>query len=265
MERRGFLLGLGALTLAAPCVARAATGGAAAGGAVGVDLQTLLAIVGQPGGTAWIQSFSHVLALPPGKAPYVAFAELSVVEIRIREATVPEAGGADLGGGRLFRVDARGVSQPLVAGTHLPLVEYANPRTGLRAAVAPTRWSAATLLSESSWMGLGESFGRVRARLPPRVADAGSERCVFHETAGAGLDAGTQGAVVESTGWRVRPSELGAPRVSAGYNHVALLPPGARPWLGEDAGSGVQWLANATGRKVFEKARLAKAAREMIG
>lgn len=260
MERRGFLLGLGALTLAAPCVARAATAGAA-----GMDLPTLLAIVGEPGGTAWIQSFSHVLALPPGKAPYVAFAELSVVEISIREATVPEAGGADLGGGRLFRVDARGVSQALAAGTHVPLVEYASPRTGRRSAVSPARWSAATLLSESAWMGLGESFGRVRPRVPPRVADAGSERCVFHETAGAGFDAGTHGAIVESTGWRVRPGDLGAPRVAAGYNHVALLPPGARPWLGEDAGSGVQWLANATGRKLFDKDRLAKAAREMIG
>lgn len=259
MERRGFLLGVGALSLVSPALALAAPGRTG-----GIGLEPLLAIVGQPGGTAWIQSFSHVLALPPGKAPYVAFAELSVVEIRIREATVPEAGGADLGGGRLFRVDARGASRPLAAGTHEPLHEYVNPRSGRRAAVVPARWAAATLLSESAWMSLGAGFGQVRPRIPPRVADAGPERCVFHDTAAAGFDAGTHDAVVESTGWRVRPLDLGAARVAAGYNHVALLPAGARPWLGEEAASGVQFLSNATGRKLFDRSALATSARELL-
>ncbi len=259
MERRGFLLGLGALAAAPAFV------GAAAGGGTGsLDLPALLAVIGQPGGTAWVQSFSHVLALPPGKAPYVAFAELSVVELRIREATIPEAGSADLRGGPLFRVEARGVSQPLSAGTHLPLREYVNPRNGRRAAVAPARWSAAALLSPSAWMSLGDGFGQVHARIPPRVADAGAERCVFHETAAAGVDAGTRGAIVESTGWRVRPRDLGAASVPAGYNHVALLPAAERPWLGEDGASGVQLLSNATGRKVFDRSELAAAARELL-
>lgn len=255
MERRGFLLGLGAVALVA------SSGRAEAGG---LGLEALLSIVGRPGGTAWVQSFSHVLALPPGKAPYVAFAEVSVVELRIREATVPEAGGADLGGGRLFRVDARGASQALAAGTHVPLREYVNPSSGRSSAVTPARWTAATLLSETAWMSLGAGFGQVRPRLPPRVADAGAERCVFHETASAGHDAGTHGAVVESTGWRVRPQDLGAARVAAGYNHVALLTATARPWLGEEAASGLRWLANATGRKVFDRGELAPAARELL-
>jgi hypothetical protein len=259
VERRGFLLGLGALAFAP-------TGGVALAGdrAVRVDLEALLAIVGQPGGTAWVQSFSHVLALPPGKAPQVAFAEIAVVELRIREAMPAETGGADLGGGRLFRVDAMGASQPLAAGTHLPLREYVNPRSGRRSPVAPARWSAATILSESSWMHVGEGAGEARARAAPRVADAGGEQYVFHDTAAAGLDAGTHSAIVESTGWRVQPPQRRGARVDAGYNHVALLPAGARPWLGEDGDSRVQWLSNATGRKIFQRAALAPAARELL-
>lgn len=275
MERRNFLLGLGALALAAPSTraaraagAPAAAGSAAAeadrGGAGGIGLATLLAIVGRPGATAWIQAFSHVLELPLGKAPRVAFAELSVVELRIRAAAPAEAGGADLGGGALFRVDLRGAAQPLTAGTHLPLREYVDRASGRRAVVVPSRWTAAALLSESAWLPLDAPRGPARPRVAPRVARAGAEWCVFHEATAAGFDAGTSAAVVESTGWRVQPRALGGARVEAGYNHVALLPAAARPWLAADATGGAQWLANATGHKVFERRALSRAARELL-
>jgi len=262
VDRRAFLLGIGATATCLSMPAAAASGPATAR----VDLQTLLSIIGSPtGGVTWVQSIAHVLEMAPKHPPRVLFAELAVVECRIRTATAAEIARAGVAGPHTFHVSAVGTARALEAGTHRRLDRFTHPSTGRTSAVKPRRWESSTLITDDAWISLDDAAPMKRMRAPAQVAVGGDEWYVFHSAASDGLDAGTSGSAVESTGWRVRPTELGQPRVSAGYNHVCLSSVGLRPWLGYEEDSPVQLLENATGRKVFERRELAPELAALLG
>jgi hypothetical protein len=264
VDRRAFLLGIGAT---ATCLSMPAAAAAAAGAATTrVDLSTLLSIIGSPtGGATWVQSIAHVLEMAPRHPPRVLFAEIAVVECRIRTATAAEIARAGAAGLQAFHVSAVGVARALEAGTHRRLERFTHPATGRTSAVKPRRWESRTLITDDAWISLDDAAPIKRLRTPAQVAVGGDEWYVFHSAASDGLDAGTSGSAVESTGWRVRPTELAQPRVSAGYNHVCLSSVGLRPWLGYEDNSPVQLLENATGRKVFDRRELAPELAALLG
>jgi len=254
VDRRAFLLGIGATATCLSMPAAAAAGPATAR----VNLPTLLSIIGSPtGGATWVQSVAHVLEMAPKRPPRVLFAELAVVECRIRTATAAEIARAGIAGPNTFHVSAVGAARALEPATHRRLERFTNSATGRTSAVKPRRWESSTLVTDDAWISLDDAAPIKRLRAPAQVAVGGDEWYVFHSAASDGLDAGTSGSAVESTGWRVRPTELAQPRVSAGYNHVCLSSVGLRPWLGYDENSPVQLLENATGRKVFDRRELA--------
>jgi hypothetical protein len=180
-----------------------------------------------------------------------------VIECRIRPATAAEIARTGIAGPNVLHVSAIGAARALEPGTHRRLDRFTNPATGRTSAVRPRRWESSTLVTDDSWISLDDAEPVKRARAAAQVAVGGDEWYVFHSAASDGLDAGTSGSAVESTGWRVRPAELAQPRVSAGYNHVCLSAVGLRPWLGYEENSPVQLLENATGRKVFDRRELA--------
>jgi hypothetical protein len=88
------------------------------------------------------------------------------------------------------------------------------------------------------------------------LAAGGDQRCVVHSGAAFGFDGFAPDATVESTGWRVRPADLGAGEVPAGYHPVCYSPVALRPWLGYDADSPVRLLENARAHKILDRSRV---------
>jgi hypothetical protein len=256
IDRRAFLLGIGAVAgcLSTPQVALASSGPRR------IDLRTLLAIVGpRPGGTSWVESIAHILEFTPTRPPKVLFAEAALTECSIRRATTAETAAAGLSAGGAYHIAVRGGARALEAGTHRPLERFTNAATGRSHEVPVTRWTSNLLVTETEWVALDESPPVKRARGQVQVADSGGQWCVFHSGAAFGFDSFAPGAAVESTGWRVRPADLGADEIASEYNHVCYSPAGLRPWLGYDADSPVRLLENATGHKILDRSRVSAA------
>jgi hypothetical protein len=262
MDRRTFLLGLG-LAATRPAAVSVAE---AAGGRNRIDLRALLALVGAPfGETAWTQSIAHVLELTPGRAPRVLMAELAVVQCRVRPATHAELARANLPASPAYQVETRGIAMPLEARTQRPLERFVNEETGRVAEPSARRWASSVLVTDDSWASLDEPSPAPRPRAAAQVAVGGDEWYVFFSAPrSTGVDTAVHPGTMDSTGWRLRPAELGQARVGAGYNHVSLTSVDERPWLGHAPGSPVRLLENATGYKVFEREALAPAAAALL-
>ncbi|MCC5867687.1 MAG: hypothetical protein JJU27_04170 [Gammaproteobacteria bacterium] len=254
MDRRSFLMALGATTCAAGVPLQPTSAGTRQ---LGVDalLQIIGSLAGRP---TWIQTLAQVLEFRPAVAPRVVFAEAAATRIEIESAGQRSD--------RAFRVTATGVGRVLDPQTMRPLEHFMQEQSGRAVSVPVERWKASMLLSDTALQLEG---GNWQPRRAPAVAPAGNEWYVFQqlplpqfERASTASGAAASLPPLESVGWRVDPAALRDVRVPAGYHHVSVRHAATRPWLDADAST---WLlANASGHKVFERARLAPVLAELI-